>query len=158
RIALDQLLPKAPAERRADQREGTIRSDRSLASDAFQESAQLDARHLLRGARAQEGRLNQRLQRPPIVVVGGRAATSSARLDVVLHEALYRQRFAGLALRRGGILAQCRLAQGRAREFAGIGEGQRRQRSERRTAQARADTVEHAGGASIVRCDSNAEP
>src|SRR5262249_28035025 len=157
RVPLDQLLAKAPTERRADQRVGTIRSNRSLASNAFQESAQLDAGHPLRAARAQDRRLNQALERPPIVAVGGRAASALAAFDVLLHEAGHRQRFAGLALRRGGILSQRRLPQGCAREFAGIGEAQRRQRPERRTAQPRADSIEDAGRAPIARRDANAE-
>src|SRR5258705_482569 len=83
RVPLDQLLPKAPTERRADQREDAIRSNRSLASDTFQESAQLDAGHLLRGARAQDRRLNQALERPSIVAIRGRAATALAAVDVI---------------------------------------------------------------------------
>lgn len=48
---------RTATERRADQREDAIRPNRSLASDGFQESAQLSAGDFLRGARAEDRRL-----------------------------------------------------------------------------------------------------
>ena len=157
RIPLDQLLPKGPTERRADQREHAIRSNRRPARDAFQERAQLDAGDLLRRARAQDRRLNQALERPSIVAVRGRAAAALAAFDVTLHESRHSHRFTGLAPRQCRVVPQRRLAQGRAREVTGVGEGQGWQRTERRPAQPRTDSVKDAGGPSIVRCDANAE-
>jgi hypothetical protein len=98
RIAFDQLLPKAPAECRADERQDAIGSDRSPAGDSFEEGAQLAARYLSRRLLTNGRLLHNRLESASVVAVRGGAATAGTSFDVVLEQDGDGQSLPGLTL------------------------------------------------------------
>jgi hypothetical protein len=129
RIALDQLLAQAPAEGGSDQGENAVCADRRPAGDPLQERPQLAVGELSRGLRADRGALDRGLESSPVVAVRGGASVSLAGVDVLLHERRYREGLSRLALARGRVVPECGVAEGLARELAGVSERQRGQRT-----------------------------
>lgn len=154
---LDQLLAQAASEGCPDEREDAVGADGCLARDAFEEGAQIAASQLPGGLRTDRRALHGSLERPPVVAVRGGTPSAFARVDVVLHEGSHRQGFSCLALARGGVLAECAVTEALPRELAGVPERQRRQRAARRASQTRAEAIEDARGAAVLRRDADAE-